>query len=96
MPGYLRVDFQGAQAIVTALKNNAQARESDISSLSSQANPAAVWEGTAASAYEDKFEQWKTAETNLVNALEQLADVVQSIVNNFDEINQNGAASLGG
>ena len=96
MSGYLQVDFAGAQAIVTALRNNAQARESDIQTLSSQANPAAVWVGTAATAYEDKFEQWKAAEANLVNALDQLANVVQSIVNNFDEINQNGAASLSG
>lgn len=92
--GYLRIDYDQAQTIINALKNNADARNSDIQTLTRQASPQAIWEGAAAAAYEDKFEQWKSAETNLVNALEQLADIVQKIKDNLYEIDQNGAAAM--
>lgn len=92
--GYLKVDFAGAQQIVATLRQNAEARTSDIQSLSSRANPAAVWDGAAATAYQDKFEQWKAAETNLVNALDELAQVVQQIVNNFNAVDQQGASAM--
>ena len=92
--GYLKVDYASAEQIAATLKQNAEARVSDINSLSSRVNPANVWEGTAASAYQEKYEQWKQAETNLVNALEELGGVVKQIIDNFDQIDQQGASAL--
>ena len=91
---YLKVDFASAEAIAAALKQNAADRTSDISTLSSRADPSAIWEGAAATAYQEKFQQWKTAETNLVAALDELGAVVRQIIDNFDQINQQGASAL--
>lgn len=92
--GYLKVDYAQAEQIAAALKQNAEARIGDINSLSARANPANVWEGTAANAYQEKYEQWKQAENNLVNALEELGGVVKQIIDNFDQIDQQGASAL--
>jgi WXG100 family type VII secretion target len=94
MPGELRVDYQGAQQIARTLRQNAEARENDVRTLSTQVSPQAVWQGAAATAYQDKYEQWKTAETNLVNALEQLGQAVQQIIDNFDQIDTQGASAF--
>lgn len=93
--GYLKVDYASAEQIAATLQQNAEARISDINSLSSRVNPANVWEGVAANAYTEKYEQWKQAETNLVNALEELSGVVKQIITNFDQIDQQGASALG-
>jgi WXG100 family type VII secretion target len=92
--GFLKVDYAGAEQIAAALKQNADARMSDIGSLSSRVDPSAVWEGAAATAYQEKYEQWKSAENNLVNALEQLGGVVKQIIDNFDQIDTQGASAL--
>ena len=92
--GYLKVDYAGAEQIAAALKQNAEARISDINSLSSRVSPSSVWEGTAATAYQEKYEQWEQAENNLVNALEELGGVVKQIVDNFNQIDQQGASAL--
>jgi WXG100 family type VII secretion target len=92
--GFLKVDYAGAEQIAATLKQNAEARLSDINTLSGQVDPSAVWEGAAATAYQEKYEQWKSAENNLVNALEQLGGVVKQIVDNFDQIDQQGAGAL--
>lgn len=93
--GYLKVDYASAEQIAATLQQNAEARISDINSLSSRVNPANVWEGAAAGAYTEKYEQWKQAETNLVNALEELSGVVKQIIANFDQVDQQGASALG-
>jgi WXG100 family type VII secretion target len=92
--GYLKVDVEGAMQIAAALRQNADARQSDIASLTPRVEPAAVWEGDAANAYQEKYQQWRSAETNLVNALEELGHVVSQIITNFDQVNQQGAAAL--
>jgi WXG100 family type VII secretion target len=92
--GYLKVDFAGAEQIAAALKQNAEERTSDINSLSQRVNPSAVWEGDAATAYQEKYEQWRAAETNLVNALDELGGVVKQIIDNFNQIDEQGAGAL--
>lgn len=92
--GYLKVDQEGAMQIASLLKQNAAARESDITSLSARVAPQAVWEGTAATAYQEKYEQWRTAETNLVRALEELGQVVGQIITNFEAVDQQGASAM--
>jgi WXG100 family type VII secretion target len=92
--GYLKVDYAGAEQIAATLQQNADARMSDINTLSSRVDPSAVWEGAAATAYQEKYEQWKAAENNLVSALEQLGAVVKQIINNFDQIDTQGAGAL--
>jgi len=92
--GYLKVDYAGAEQIAATLQQNAEARMSDISSLSSRVDPSAVWEGVSATAYQEKYEQWKAAENNLVSELEQLGGLVKQIVANFDQIDQQGASAL--
>ena len=93
--GYLKVDYASAEQIAATLQQNAQARISDINSLSSRVNPANVWEGAAATAYTEKYEQWKQAESTLVNALEELGGAVKQIVDNFEAIDQQGASAFG-
>src|ERR1700683_2789908 len=83
-----------AQQIAALLKQNAAARESDLSSLSSRVSPQAVWQGNAATAYEDKYQQWRSAESNLIRALEELGQVVQQIITNFEQVDQQGASAL--
>ncbi len=92
--GYLKVDIAGAKQIATDLKQNADARTSDIQTLGAKVNPANVWEGDAARAYDDKYQAWKTAENRLIEALRELGQVVDKIITNFDEINTQGAAAL--
>ncbi|MFZ0162464.1 MAG: WXG100 family type VII secretion target [Trebonia sp.] len=92
--GYLKVDVEGAMQIAATLKQNAEARQSDIASLTPRVEPAAVWEGDAATAYSEKYQQWRSAETNLVNALEELSHVVGQIITNFDMVNKNGASAM--
>jgi WXG100 family type VII secretion target len=91
---FLKVDFAGAEQIAATLKQNAADRTNDINTLSSRVDPSAVWEGDAATAYQEKYNNWKSAETNLVNALEELGGVVKQIIDNFDVINQQGASAL--
>jgi WXG100 family type VII secretion target len=91
---FLKVDFAGAEQIAATLKQNAADRTNDINTLSSRVDPSAVWEGDAATAYQEKYNNWKSAETNLVNALEELGGVVKQIIDNFDAINQQGASAL--
>lgn len=91
---FLKVDFAGAEQIAATLKQNAADRTNDINALSSRVDPSAVWEGEAATAYQEKYNNWKSAETNLVNALEELGGVVKQIIDNFDAINQQGASAL--
>lgn len=92
--GYLKVDVEGAMQIASALRQNAEARQSDIASLTPRVEPSAVWEGDAATAYQEKYQQWRSAESNLVNALQELGQVVSQIITNFDQVNQQGAAAL--
>ncbi|MFC3891282.1 WXG100 family type VII secretion target [Lentzea rhizosphaerae] len=91
---HLKVDIAGAKQIATDLKLNAEARQGDLSTLGAKVNPANVWEGDSARAYEEKYEQWKAAELRLVEALRELGQVVDKIITNFDEINMQGAAAL--
>jgi WXG100 family type VII secretion target len=92
--GYLKVDFAGAEQIAATLRQNAADRTNDINALSSRVDPNAIWEGEAANAYQERFNNWKAAESNLVNALEELGAVVKQIIDNFDAINQQGASAL--
>jgi WXG100 family type VII secretion target len=92
--GYLKVDIEAARGIAVALGQNAEARLGDLASLGSRANPDNIWEGEAATAYRERYEAWRTAENNLVEALRQLGVVVNNIITNFDEINQSGAGAL--
>ncbi len=92
--GFLKVDVEGAMQIAAALKQNAEARQSDLSALTPRVEPSAVWEGDAATAYQEKYDQWHSAETNLVHALEELGQVVGQIITNFDQVNQQGASAL--
>jgi WXG100 family type VII secretion target len=92
--GYLKVDEAGASHIATLLKSNAAARESDLRSLSCRVSPSAVWEGAAATAYEEKYQQWRTAEANLIRALGDLGQVVQQIIQNFTAVDHQGASAL--
>lgn len=94
--GFLKVDEEGAQQIAALLKQNASARESDLSSLSARVSPQAVWQGQAATAYEDKYQQWRSAESNLIRALDELGQVVHQIITNFQSVDQQGAGALGG
>jgi WXG100 family type VII secretion target len=91
---FLKVDFAGAEQIAATLKQNAADRISDINTLSSRVDPSAVWEGDAATAYQEKYEQWKSAENNLVHALDELSGVVKQIIDNFNQINEQGASAL--
>jgi WXG100 family type VII secretion target len=91
---YLKVDIAGAKQIAADLKQNAEARQSDLSTLGAKVSPGSVWEGDAARAYEEKYEQWRSAETRLVEALRELGMVVDKIITNFDEINRSGAAAM--
>ncbi len=90
----LAVDPCVLHPIAAALKQNASDRISDINSLSSRVDPSSVWEGDAATKYQEKYEQWKQAENNLVSALEELGGVVKQIIDHFDQINQQGASAL--
>jgi WXG100 family type VII secretion target len=92
--GYLKVDIAAAKQIATDLKHNAEARTSDLSALGSRVRPDNIWEGEAAVAYQEKYEAWRSAETQLVEALRQLGLVVDRIITNFDDINTQGAAAL--
>lgn len=91
---YLKVDIVQAKQIATDLKQNAEARVSDLASLGSKVNPVNVWEGEASRAYQDKYDQWKAAEQRLVDALRELGVVVDKIITNFDEVNRQGAGAL--
>lgn len=93
---YLKVDIAGARQIATDLKANTEARQADLSSLGARVRPDAVWEGEAATAYQEKYLQWEAAERRLVEALRELGMVVDKIITNFDEINQTGASALRG
>lgn len=93
--GYLKVDKEGAMQIAATLKQNAAAREGDLASLSARVAPQAVWEGTSATAYEEKYQQWRNAETNLIRALQELGQVVGQIITNFESVDSQGAAALG-
>lgn len=93
---YLKIDIDGARRIAAKLEQNATDRDTDVKTLSAAVDPSAIWEGTAARAYSDKYEQWKAAEAKLVEALRELGSVVKQIVNNFDEIERNGTSALGG
>ncbi len=92
--GYLKVDVAAAKQIASDLSRNAEARTSDLSALGSRVRPDNVWEGEAASAYQEKYEAWRAAEMKLVDALRELGQVVDKIITNFDEINTQGAAAL--
>lgn len=52
---YLKVDIAQAKQIATDLKQNAEARVSDLASLGSKVNPTNVWEGEASRAYLEDF-----------------------------------------
>lgn len=91
---HLKVDIAAAKQIATDLKQNAEARQSDLTALGGRVRPENVWEGEAARAYQEKYEQWRSAETRLVEALRELGMVVDKIITNFDEINTTGAAAL--
>ena len=94
--GFLKVDVEGAMQIASTLRQNAEGRQSDLAALTPRVEPSAVWEGEAASAYQEKYDQWRTAETNLVHALEELGQVVGQIITNFQAVNQQGASALQG
>ena len=93
--GWLKVDEGAIMQLVTLLKQNAAAREADLANLSALASPASLWEGNAATAYEDKYRQWRVAETNLIRALDELGQVVEQIIANFQAVDQQGASALG-
>lgn len=93
--GYLKVDKEGAMQIAATLNQNAAARESDLATLSQRVAPQAVWQGQAAVAYEDKYQQWRNAETNLIRALQELGQVVGKIISDFEAVDTQGAAALG-
>jgi uncharacterized protein YukE len=93
--GYLKVDYAGAEQIAATLRQNAEARISDINSLSSWVNPSSVWEGTVAELYLRKYEQWMQAEAAVVKALEELGGVVKQIVDALPcDCHARGAAAL--
>jgi WXG100 family type VII secretion target len=94
--GELRVDFAGAEAIATALKNASDENRSALSTLTSKASPEAVWSGSSATAYRDAYDRWHTAETNLIEALDAMGQAVKSIINDFDNIDKNGASAFPG
>ncbi|WUH93319.1 WXG100 family type VII secretion target [Streptomyces sp. NBC_00433] len=94
--GYIKISVEDVQRIGSLLQQNATARENDVTSLSSSASPEAFWEGAAASAYTEKYNQWRAAERNLIQALHDLGHVINTIANNFDQVNQSGASAMGG
>jgi WXG100 family type VII secretion target len=91
---YLKVDEAGAMQIAAMLKENAAAREGDLARISAQVGPQAVWAGSAAVAYEEKYQQWRDAEINLIRALQELGQVVGQIITNFESVDSQGAAAL--
>jgi uncharacterized protein YukE len=91
----LRVDYFGLEAIASELKRNAEARFSDINSLSNRVNPANVWEGNIPDLYLKKYEQWRQAQAYLVTALEELSDVFMLIIDELPcDCDHRGGAAL--
>jgi len=93
---FLKVDVASAKQIAADLKTNAEARTSELTALGAKVRPDNIWEGEAARAYQEKYEEWRAAESRLVEALRGLGLAVDQIINNFDEINRQGAAAFRG
>jgi uncharacterized protein YukE len=93
--GFLKIDKAGANQLAAILQANAAARKSDLAGLGSRMSPNAVWEGCTASAYEETYRKWWSAENDLIHALGELRHFVMQISQNFDAVDQSGAGALG-
>ena len=94
--GHIRIEPEQVQQLAAKLSQNADARRADVSTLSAQASPEAIWEGESAGSYRERYEAWRNAEQNLVEALSQLGQAVNQIAQNFAEIDRGGAAAFRG
>jgi WXG100 family type VII secretion target len=92
--GFLKVDEAAVNQIASLLKANAAARKSDLARLGARVSPNVVWEGATPNTYEKKYQAWRAAEINLIQALDELGQVVQEIIQNFQTVDQQGASAL--
>ncbi|MHC6229950.1 WXG100 family type VII secretion target [Arthrobacter sp. MMS24-T111] len=92
--GHLSLDYDGAKSLAAALKAGSQEQVAALGSLSARAEPSAVWTGQAASEYTNAYDRYQRAQKELSAALEGLGHTVATIVDNFEEVNQRGAAAL--
>lgn len=91
---FIRMSFTEVDQIATSLTTSAQQHLADLNALAQKANPEAVWEGTAAQSYKDAFDRWSKAQQAEQQALEALARAVNTVKNNFQQINESGGAAF--
>lgn len=92
--GYLKMDFAGVDQIARNITNASNENTGKLSALTVQAAPDAVWEGEAASSYTNAFQRYTAAEKELQAALLGLGQAVNTIKDNFQQINQSGSQAF--
>lgn len=82
-------------AKATQLKSQAASLGEELDALRSVANPSGIFQGPAAQAYEETFNNWAVHQGLLLQDLQSLAQWLESAANAIDLQNKELASTLG-
>jgi len=88
---------EDARSAASDMRSKASAAQDQFTATRTRLTDlASSFKGKTATAFDAKFEEWRTSATNLIEALNGLSNFLDSAANTIEEVDANIASQLNG